>query len=1010
MKKILLACLAACFVLTSIEGWAQEKTVSGRIVSVEDGSPLPGVNVVVKGTTIGTVTNVDGAYTLSVPASATTLSITFIGLKSQDVAIGDRTSIDVKLEQDVSQLSEVIVTGYGIEQKRDLTGSVSSVKGSTIENLPTQSFDRAIQGRLAGVQVQSTSGAPGGAISVLVRGIGSMSNNTPLYIVDGVQIQAGAATFGGSSNALGSINPNDIESIEVLKDAASAAIYGAQSANGVVIITTKRGKKGKSNIDLTYQQGYVKPMNLYDVMDARQFATIREAAYINAGLDPAAPGGAYAQFGNPNEPSTLTPMDWVDAVFRTGTIKTVNLSASGGDDKTSFYISGSYEKQEGMVVGSDWSRGTIRTNFDHKVSNKLSFKLNLGLTRQYNLGSIADGNYINGPFQSAFVSQPNSPARNEDGEWNTYPAHLGETGAGHNFNYNILQGISEEMRKGVTAQAVGNLSTTYNFTSWLSATASAGLDFGDTEYTNVRPSTIPSYSSYGGQVSQINQRILNWNGFGTLNFNKKFNEIHNITAVAGWEYKDNYQKQQTSIGRGFAYPELRVLDLAATNYDVSGFNTGYKRVGAFIRGTYDYKGKYYANATFRRDGNSRFGSSVRFGNFWAVGGAWRLSEEAFLNDKSVLTELKLRGSYGVLGNAEGLGNFQSLTVYGSGGQYLGSAGTRQTLGNDLLSWERAKQLNIGIDYSLFNDRIYGTVDVFREDTEDQLLDIPLPGDSGYGVIKGNAGNVRNEGIELEIGAVVLTRGDFQYRTSFNVTFIKNEITDLGPGVEQIGTSYFVGESIGTIYGVPYAGVNPANGKAMFYDINGKPVYTAQTEDGRIIGDVIPDSYGGWTNSFTYKGLSLEVFFQYQLGADAFLGDMYNIAASGSYNDNQLVSQLSYWKKPGDITNVPKPMEGGVIDGYGQQAAGDYGTSRYVADAGYIRLKQVSLGYDLPSSLVSKIKFRKARVFVQAMNLATFTKFPGIDPEVVNANNTNNVSTYGNYPNGRQFTAGVSLGF
>ncbi len=1015
MKKILQLSIFSLLMITQLSVMAQDRTVSGKVTSADDGSTLPGVNVVVKGTTTGAVTDSNGTYTLSVPQSST-LVFSFIGLMTQEIEVGARSIIDVQMASDITQLQEVIVTGYGIEQKRDVTGSVSSVKGTAIQNLPVQSFDRAIQGRLAGVQVSSTSGAPGGALNILVRGAGSLANNTPLYIVDGVQVQAGGATFGGSNNALASINPNDIESIEVLKDAAASAIYGAQSANGVVIITTKRGKKGKSTIDINFQQGYVQPLNLYDMMDAQQFATIKETAHLNAGLNPAlntatlpANNSPYAIFGNPNDASTLTNMDWVDGVFRTGKLNSINVSVNGGDEKTSFYVSGAYEKQEGQIISSYWSRASLRTNFEHKATDRLTVKLNLGITRQDNFGSIADGNFVNGPFQSAFVSQPNSPARNENGSFNPYPAALPITGAGHNFNYNIIQGVELERRQGITAQTLGTLSLNYKIFSWLTAAVTAGMDYSDTEYINERPQTIPAFASSLGQVTEINRRLMNWNAFGTLNFAKKFNDVHNVSAIAGWEFKDNNSRQQTAVGFNFPYPEIRVLDLAAVNQDVAGTNTGYKRVGGFFRGNYDYDGKYYANFTFRRDGNSRFGSSVQFGNFWAVGASWRITNESFMKGITVLSDLKLRASYGELGNAEGIGNFESRTRYGGGIQYLGGAGTRQTLGNNALSWERALQTNIGLDFALFSNRVYGSVDVFREDTQDQLLSIQLPEDAGYTSIRGNIGNVRNEGIEVELGAVVFDKAGFQYRTSLNYTLIKNEVTDLGPGVDRIGNTYIKGEPIGFIWGVPYAGVNPSNGKPMWYDINDVPSYTTTAADGRIIGYTLPKSFGGWTNSFSYKSIKLEVFFQYQLGADGILGDMYNLAYAGSSSDNQLVSQLDHWKQPGDITNVPAPWQGGVRDGYDLRFPNNT-PSQYVSDAGYIRLKQVSLSYDLPAALLSKAGIRKVNVFAQAMNLLTFTKFAGIDPEVVVANNFQNVSTYGNYPNGKQLTLGLTLGF
>ena len=372
-------------------------------------------------------------------------------------------------------------------------------------------------------------------------------------------------------------------------------------------------------------------------------------------------------------------------------------------------------------------------------------------------------------------------------------------------------------------------------------------------------------------------------------------------------------------------------------------------------------------------------------------------------------ELKLRASWGVLGNANGIGNFDALGLYGGGVQYLGNAGQRPIrLANDLLSWEREEQITLGIDFAVLNSRLYGAVDVFRSDTEDQLFNIPLPTDSGFGSIRGNAGNVRNEGIEVEIGAVVLDVGGFRWNSDFNITFLRNELTALPGGDERIGNALIVGEPVNFIFGVPYAGVNPANGKAMWYDTLGNPVYTVQQRDGRVLGSSIPSRFGGWNNVFTYKGLSLTVFFQYSMGHKIFNGDLYNLAASGSFRDNQLVSQLDRWQNPGDITNVPIAFEGGVVDGFDQQFPG-FGPSRYVSDGGYIRLKQLTLAYEFQPALLSRIGFKRIQVFGPALNLVTWTKYDGIDPEVIEFNNNAGFSSFGAYPNGRQYSIGVNLG-
>ncbi len=415
------------------------------------------------------------------------------------------------------------------------------------------------------------------------------------------------------------------------------------------------------------------------------------------------------------------------------------------------------------------------------------------------------------------------------------------------------------------------------------------------------------------------------------------------------------------------------------------------------------------NGTIRRDGNSRFGSNNRFGTFWAVGAAWRITQESFMDGVSFFDDLKLRASWGVLGNANGIGNFSALGSYAGGPQYNGNPGQRPIrLANDLLSWEREEQITLGLDFAILGSRIYGAVDFWRSDTEDQLFSIPLPSDSGFGSITGNAGSVRNQGIEIEVGGVIVDQGGFRYSSDFNISFQENELTELPNGDERIGNTLIVGEPINFIYGVPYAGVNPANGKAMWYDSLGVPVYNVQERDGRVLGSTIPSTFGGWAHNFSYKGITLEVFFQYSLGHITFLGDLYNLAYSGATNDNQLVSQLERWQEPGDITNVPIAVDGGQVDGFDQRFPG-FAPSRFVDDGGYVRLKQVTLGYELPVSVLNRIGLKRLYVFAQGLNLLTWTKYSGIDPEVVEFQNNAGGSSYGTYPNGQQLTLGVNIG-
>ncbi|MDF2157317.1 TonB-dependent receptor [Algoriphagus sp. CAU 1675] len=993
MRKVLL--LGLMLFLASAVAFAQSRVITGTVTSTEDNLGVPGATVLVKGTTVGTATDLDGRYSISVPAGSNVLVFSFVGLRSQEVTIGNQTTINVALEPDVQALSEFVITSYGDQSKREITGAIASVKGEVFENLPMQSFDRAMQGRIAGVQVTSTSGAPGGTLNVRIRGVGSINaGNEPLYIVDGVQLGGGSLSSQGPQNALASINPNDIESIEVLKDAAAASIYGAQAANGVVLITTKKGKKGATQTKISVQEGIVQPLNLYEVMNATQLATIKRDAYINAGRNPADAANTY---GNPEDPN-LQSYDWVDELYRNGRLSIYDLSVSGGDEKTSFYISGAYTKQEGQIIQSSYERGTGRLNLTHRPNKKLTVAANLSLAYQRTLGTIANGNFVNGPFSAGFTMRPNVPIYNEDGSFKAnYPSN-------HNFGYNIVQGVYEELRRGTSVQTVSNLQMNYQIAPFLTWTSYFGVDFSDNRDENNRPSTIPVFSSYGGQSFFADRRTNNYNTNHNLNFNKKFNDVHTVSALAGFEYKGFQNEETTATGRGFANPTLIYLQNAATPFAVGGFFTEYKRAGFFGQAKYDYDDRYTADITIRRDGHSRFGEQNRWGTFGAASVGWRVSSESFMQDLTWIDNLRVRASFGITGNSN-IDNFASRTLVGNTGQYLGSGslGLSQ-LGNDLLTWEESQTANIGMDWTLFNGRIIGTVDFWRKDSKSLLFNTPLPIDSGFGSITRNTGKVRNQGIDFDIQTVNVVAGKFQWSTAFNITFLENELLELYDGLDRIGNSLIVGKPISFWYTHQYIGVNPANGRAMYEDANGNPTYIVGESTQRYIGSGLPKSYGGFSNSFSYGPVSLEVFFQGQFGNLAGNQDIFNLGDWGASTGNLWVSQLDYWKQPGDITTVGRPYEGGQAPGTSNI---DTFSTRFLSDGGYVRLKQVTLNFTLPSAAASKIGMKGLTAFVQGLNLATFTKYSGQDPEVVGI--AENVSI-GRYPNGKQFSAGLNLTF
>ena len=1009
MKRILL--LSFMFSLAVVFVASAQRTVSGTVTSSDEGGTVPGVNVILKGTTNGTTTDLSGNYRLSVPEEGGTLVFSFIGLATQEVEIGSRSTIDVDMQSDVQQLTEVVVTGYQSQLKREVTGSIASVKGDVIKDLPMQSFDRAIQGRVAGTQIGAASGQPGGAMNIRIRGIGSLNaGNDPLIIIDGVQVASLGQTSQGSANPLNSINPNDIESIDILKDASASAIYGAQAANGVIIVTTKSGSsKGKTQVNFSAQEGVVQPFNLYDVLDAQQFTTIKAEAQINAGQDPNDPNtGAYALFGNPEDPSSYEEYDWVDALFQDARFRTYDLSMSGGDEKTTFFFGGSYNYQEGQVIQSDFERITGRLNLSHRPNEKLTIGAKISLAYLKTFGTIANGNFVNGPWVATFEAMPTSPAVDEDGNYNLYPTN----GLSHLFGYNILQGVNEEIRTGRTLQTVSSSSISYQLLPYLSVSGFIGVDFSMNRDDNQRPSTIPVFAASGGSIFINNRRTVNVNTNYNINFNKTFADVHTVKALVGYEYKFE-EREGASLGANqFANPFFRLPGDGQPS-SVGGFFEEYKRLGVFGKVDYDYDDRYLVSGTLRRDGHSRFGSQTKYGTFYAFSAGWRLSSESFMSGVSFVDDLKLKASYGVLGNAE-IGNYRTQTTFGGAtGQYLGgSTVTITQLGNDEITWEEEQAINIGLDYSLFNNRLFGTVDFWRTNNNELLYDVPFFQNAGVANnnITTNIGKLRNQGIDLEVGGIILDTDGFRWDSRFNVTFLENELVEL-TGEDTIFNgnvpNLIVGQPISFFYLLDYAGVNPANGRAMIVDANGEYQYQGTFADASVRGSAIPTSYGGWSNTFSYKGLALDIFFQYQFGNKAFNGDLYNLL-SGRSVGNQRVDIMNRWQQPGDVTNVPMVTPNGVINGV-DQYYGFVGTNRFLSDAGYIRLKTVTLSYDFPSKLLSSINLRSARIFVQGVNLLTWTEYDGIDPEVVVNNNGTGVSSYGAYPLGRQFSVGLNVG-
>lgn len=1016
MKKILLVKIFSVLMLVSNLAWAQERTVSGRVTSAEDGSGLPGVNVLVKGSTVGTITDSDGSYRISVPAGSTALSFSFVGFVSQDIEIGGRAVIDVRLETDVTQLSEVVVTGYSSIEKRQLSAAVASVKGTTIENLPLQSFDRALQGRAAGVLVQSNNGIPGGGVNIRIRGTGSiLAGNTPLYIVDGVQINSTSNASFTQSNPLAFLNPNDIASMEVLKDAASAAVYGAQAANGVVIITTKKGKAGKPTINFSAYAGVAQPIKLLDVLNSQDWHTVRREAYLNSGqtsfnatqLALNDMGRRPANFATLTEAELqaiadgLPTYDWQDEAFSTGKVQNYEVSFSGGDDKNKYYISTSYNRQDAIIKPVNFERGTLKMDLSNQLSNKLKLATSLNLsTFQQDLPFAVSGSFLGSPAFSSSTVLPHNPIYNEDGSFNTSIAGV--------LNQNVIAVLNWNTGYQRTNQAVGNMTFTYDIMKGLSFKSLWGLDYRLLQGERFTDPRTPDGAGVRGRNQQQSNTNVNFITTQTLNYVKTFNNVHNISALVGFEYRSETNEDLFASSTGFSTFQFRTIGSGAVDESITGGWTGYHRTGVFFQANYDYNKKYAATITVRQDGSSRFGVENRFGLFKSISAAWIMKEENFLSGVDFVTDLKLRASYGETGNDQ-IGNFDAVALYtgGTGANYNGTPGIRPAnIANTQLGWETNQTINVGLDFGLFNNRITSAVDIYRRNSLDLLLNRPTPWISGFDSYLDNVGQMVNQGVEVELNTVNLDVAGFSWKTNFNFAYNENYVKELFGGLQELpgNTSVRVGHSIGTYFVNKFAGINPATGRPMWFDINGNLVSAPTAADRYLLGNNQPEFYGGMTNTFSYKGFALDLFFNYEYGRiipDQQVGFLRENGTRLTLNALQETYDAR-WTTPGQVTHIARP----VINNTEVRGVNPNTGNSNFWKADFIRLKQVTLSYNFPRTLIDRVGLTNARVYVQGLNLWTYADFLGYDPEFVDpASNGSGV-----LPQSKNYTVGVQLGF
>ncbi|MBX2896266.1 MAG: TonB-dependent receptor [Cyclobacteriaceae bacterium] len=973
MQKLLLTYL----LLLPVYAFSQ-LTVSGKITAVTDPSGLPGVNITIKGGTQGTISDLDGQYSIVAPADAI-LVFSFVGYRTQEISVSGKIRIDVLLEENAQQLSEVIVTGYASVSKRDLTGSIVSVKSDKFKEISINGVDQALQGQVAGVQVTQSSGTPGGGIAVRIRGSTSISaGNRPLFVVDGIPVETGslsARNFGGQTdNALAMINPNDIESMQVLKDASAKAMYGSRASNGVVIITTKRGSKNSNTkITLDVQRGVIDPVNKLKLLNATQLLELQREAATNAGENPEALGLIP---GITNGVST----DWQDEVLRSGIMQQYQVAVSGGDNNTTFYVSANYRNEEGVQLNNSFERMGATLNFDQQVSRKINLGTNLTLSRTLN-NRVKGDNFLDGVYSGAIKSLPYYVPYDENGK--LIGPGSGMYAGFPNFNP-VAQALLPRFET-LTLKLIGGLHATYEIKPNLRLKGQVSIDYNDItedQYESSQTAIGGFLPSVGGQGYGvfIAQAASNMVSNLTLSYSKKFSDKHSFSGFIGTEVFRTFYNGGSVQGRIFPSDDFTYITSAGV---VDAGSSSKSPPGGlfsiFAEGRYDYDDRFLVTVGMRTDGSSNFGPNNRFGYFPAISAGWRISQENFFN-ASAITDLKLRGSYGFTGN-ERIAAFQFLGLWNAA-TYNGNSGVvPANTANPNIKWETTREMNLGVDLELWQGRLQTSIEVYHNKTSDLLLNRPYPFTTGFGGIPDNIGDMENKGIEWSATSVNIDKA-VRWTTTVNISKNLNKVLFLADSIplyrgytaEGVDATNIVkeGHPLGTFWGLNYLGVNPATGNAIYEDVNGDGLIN--NSDAMVIGNAQPKWIGGITNTFNYKRFDASVFFQFSYGNKVLNFTKATLVNMGAdLQSNQSVEALRRWRKPGDVTDIPRYELNSTLN--------NLHSNRLLEDASYLRLKNLSIGYTLPPKLTQRWMIDQARIYVAATNLFTFTKYTGSDPEV-----------------------------
>ena len=1006
MKKFLTIIGILCLGLSSI--LAQTVQISGTVTSADDGQPLPGVSVVVKGTKQGTVTDVNGKYSFGVPTDAT-LQFSFVGMETQEIAVAGRQVIDVVMAIGAHEIDEVIVTAYGTVKKSSFTGAISTVKSEKLENKPVASLDQALQGNVAGMVSTSGSGQPGADSRVVIRGRGSITASTdPLYVVDGVPITIGdwSATSGSADysnpNSLSSlINPNDIESIMVLKDAAATSIYGSRASNGVILITTKKGKQGKPQFTINAQGGVASRAKKFDMLNTEQYIELNTEAMKNSGYSDAQIQAVFNRFPK-DANGNYFDTNWLDdyAYRDNAAIYAIDLSVHGGTESTKYFISLSDYYQDAILRWGDFDRKSARLNLTHQGADWINFGMNASYSTVNQTTPLTTSAYYINPAAGAINLSPMETPFNDDGSYR----HIMNGNNGTNF----VEANDVNTYESKVDRVLGNAFAEIKFLKDFRFKSSWGMDyFFMNDYIVDDMRTTGSSAEDLGRVYKAYQNVRKWITTNTLSYIKSVEE-HNINVVLGQEAENFYYDVMEAESEGFATYKLRQLASGATPTTASGHLSQYRLASYLFSGNYDFSNKYYLSASFRYDGSSKFSADHKWASFWSIGGAWEIGKENFMSNVDFVDMLKLRASYGTSGNSE-IGYYSSYGLYAFGAYNGASASFVSQPNNPELKWESQELFNIGLDFQILSRRLGGTIEWYNRKTNDLLLRVPLSAATGFANQLRNVGSIRNRGLELTLNAEPVSNNEFTWRIEANWSMNKNKVLKLDPRLnhDPYDDKIYIddsrkrireGEDMNQYWLVKFAGVNPANGAETWYDRDRKQVfqrdYANQAYNG--IGISAPKWQAGLTNYFSAYGFDLSFFFFFNYGNMIFDNIAYQYQHDGSKsNSNEVTSMMNRWQKPGDISPNPKRSLG----------ASTQVSTRFLYDGSYVRLRNITLGYNLPKKVVETMHLSNLRVFAQGHNLLTFTNYPGQDPEF----NYNGENFY-QYPAAKAVLAGIEVKF